>query len=270
MDNLAKVREYLKTYSRLDQAVQEMDDLEAQREEKTNYELFQEEGIDIQNHPSYYQAAADESSDSEEEEMLEAYDVTEDQHKTISTDEVEGYIAEPSDDYADDEVNVVFTSDWKQPELESDGNGKTLRLTMPEGLSNEQQSQWLSTIKAVVQSAKYWNIAECTLESTKSGVVMKERQMTPDVYKVTPVLNNPSSIEETPTDVWSLCQVSVSFTPRKSGIQPFVISLEELFNSRAEFISVGGNGKMSHKEAILLGLRYKKLYNQARVKYNLG
>nr|AMK37537.1 phosphoprotein [Vesicular stomatitis Indiana virus] len=265
MDNLTKVREYLRSYSRLDQAVGEIDEIEAQRDEKSNYELFQEDGVEEHAKPSYFQAADDSDTESEPE-------VEDNQSQYIpdpEAEQVEGYIQEPLDDYADEEVDVVFTSDWKQPELESDEHGKTLRLTLPEGLSGEQKSQWLSTIKAVVQSAKYWNLAECTFEASGEGVIMKERQMTPDVYKVTPVMNIHPSQSEAVSDVWSLSKTSMTFQPKKASLQPLTISLDELFSSRGEFISVGGNGRMSHKEAILLGLRYKKLYNQARVKYYL-
>nr|3PMK_N Chain N, Phosphoprotein [Recombinant vesicular stomatitis Indiana virus rVSV-G/GFP]3PMK_O Chain O, Phosphoprotein [Recombinant vesicular stomatitis Indiana virus rVSV-G/GFP]3PMK_P Chain P, Phosphoprotein [Recombinant vesicular stomatitis Indiana virus rVSV-G/GFP]3PMK_Q Chain Q, Phosphoprotein [Recombinant vesicular stomatitis Indiana virus rVSV-G/GFP]3PMK_R Chain R, Phosphoprotein [Recombinant vesicular stomatitis Indiana virus rVSV-G/GFP] len=59
MDNLTKVREYLKSYSRLDQAVGEIDEIEAQRAEKSNYELFQEDGVEEHTKPSYFQAADD-------------------------------------------------------------------------------------------------------------------------------------------------------------------------------------------------------------------
>ncbi|AEI52256.1 phosphoprotein [Maraba virus] len=265
MDQLSKVKEFLKTYAQLDQAVQEMDDIESQREEKTNFDLFQEEGLEIKEKPSYYRAD-EEEIDSDEDSVDDAQDLG----IRTSTSPIEGYVDEEQDDYEDEEVNVVFTSDWKQPELESDGDGKTLRLTIPDGLTGEQKSQWLATIKAVVQSAKYWNISECSFESYEQGVLIRERQMTPDVYKVTPVLNAPPVQMTANQDVWSLSSTPFTFLPKKQGVTPLTMSLEELFNTRGEFISLGGNGKMSHREAIILGLRHKKLYNQARLKYNLA
>ncbi|ACB47435.1 phosphoprotein [Cocal virus] len=263
MESLNKVKEHMKSYSKLDDAVQEIDDMESNREEKTNFDLFQEEGIDVHAIPSYYQNQEDDDEDGFTDE--ESAEVSSEDRKSA----VEGYEDEEADDYVDDEVPVVFTSNWKQPELESSGDGKTLLLTVPEGLTTEQRTQWNATIKALVQSAKYWNIAECTVEDIDQGIMMKERQMTPDVYKGTPVKAAPPSSPEAPSDVWALCGKTKTFPARKAGVTPLVVTLEELFSSRGEFISVGGHGKMSLKEAIILGLRHKRLYNQARVKYNL-
>nr|AEM60944.1 phosphoprotein [Vesicular stomatitis virus]AEM60945.1 phosphoprotein [Vesicular stomatitis virus]AEM60946.1 phosphoprotein [Vesicular stomatitis virus] len=263
MESLNKVKEYMKSYSKLDDAVQEIDELESNREEKTNFDLFQEEGIDVHALPSYYQNQEDDEEDNFTDE--ESGEGSEERPQST----VEGYEDDGADDYVDDEVQVVFTTNWKQPELKSDGDGKTLLLTAPDGLTPEQRTQWNATIKALVQSAKYWNIAECSVEDNERGIVIKERQMTPDVYKGTPVKAAPQSPPEAPGDVWALCGKANTFPARKTGVTPLVVTLEELFSSRGEFISVGGHGKMSLKEAIILGLRHKRLYNQARVKYNL-
>nr|AEM60948.1 phosphoprotein [Vesicular stomatitis virus] len=260
MDSINQLKEYMKTYTRLDGAIQEIDELESNREEKTNFELFQDEGLELKSTPSYYDTLEDdESSDPEDE----------DTGASQCIQFVEGYDGASKEQYEDEDVEVAFTSEWKPPELESDSTGKSLTLTIPGGLTTEQRSQWTSTIEALVQSAKYWNIAECSVEKTGHEIILRERQMTPDVYKVTPNPNAPQVAEPFKQDVWMLSGKVQAFPAKKPGISPLTISLDELFSSRGEFISVGGHGLMTHKEALLLGLRHKKLYNQARVRYHL-
>ncbi|ACB47440.1 phosphoprotein [Vesicular stomatitis Alagoas virus] len=260
MNSLDQLKEYMKTYTQLDDAVHEIDELESKREEKTNFELFQDEGLELKAAPSYYGTIDDEELSDSEEELAET---------PLGNPNVEGYNEDARDSSEEDDVEVAFTSEWKLPELESDSTGKSLKLFIPDNLTQEQKSQWIATIEALVQSARYWNIAECSVEKTSQGITLKERQMTPDVYKVTPSPNAPEPADHLNQDVWTLSRKTQTFLAKKSGVSPLTISLEELFSSRGEFISVGGHGLMTHKDAILLGLRHKRLYNQARVKYHL-
>nr|AEM60947.1 phosphoprotein [Vesicular stomatitis virus] len=261
MDSINQLKEYMKTYTQLDGAIQEIDELESNREEKTNFELFQDEGLELKSTPSYYDTLEDDELSDPDDEDTEA-------PQCIQF--VEGYDNTSKEQYEDEDVEVAFTSELKLPELESDSTGKSLTLTIPGGLTTEQRSQWTSTIEALVQSAKYWNIAECSVEKMDHMIIIRERRMIPDIHKVNPSPNAPQSTEPFEQDVWILSSKVHAFPAKKPGISPLSISLDELFSSREEFLSVGGNGMMTHKEALLLGLRHKKLYNQARVRYHLG
>ncbi|AJR28529.1 phosphoprotein [Carajas virus] len=271
MDNLSKLKEYMGTYTHLDSALQDANESEESRDEKSNFDLFDEESKEVAR-PSYY-SAIDEESDQEETESDDPDEELNDSNAHGAVDGWDETLNENSQ--PDDNVSVEFARTWSTPVMESSSEGKTLHLAMPDGLNPDQVAQWLQTVKALFESAKYWNLSECRMEVLLEGVLIKERQMTPDLQKVTPKPNNPPP-ESMPCDplppamdVWEAASQVYTLEPKRANLAPMDVKLKDLFSSRAEFLSVGGSPQMSWKEAIILGLRYKKLYNQARLKYSL-
>lgn len=274
MDSINRLKTYLATYDNLDSALQDANESEERREDKYLQDLFIEDQGDKPT-PSYYQE--EESSDSDTDYNAE--------HLTmLSPDErIDKWEEDlPELEKIDDDIPVTF-SDWTQPVMKGNGGEKSLSLFPPVGLTRVQMDQWMKTIEAVCESSKYWNLSECRIMNSGNCLILKGRVMTPDCsssIKSQKSMQSSESLSSShspgpapkvteSTSLWDLKSTEVQLISKRAGVKDMMVKLTDFFRSEDEYYSVCPEGAPDLMGAIIMGLKHKKLFNQARMKYRL-
>nr|AFO67823.1 phosphoprotein [Vesicular stomatitis New Jersey virus] len=272
MDSVDRLKTYLATYDNLDSALQDANESEERREDKYLQDLYIEDQGDKPT-PSYYQE--EESSDSDTDYNAE--------HLTmLSPDErIDKWEDDlPELEKIDDDIPVTFPN-WTQPVMKENGGEKSLSLFPPVGLTKVQTEQWRKTIEAVCESSKYWNLSECQLVTSKDCLMLKGRVMTPDCSSSVKSQNSIQSSESLYSshspgpaprvsesmNLWDLKSTEVQLTSKRAGVKDMTVKLTDFFGSEEEYYSVCPEGAPDLMGAIIMGLKHKKLFNQARMKY---
>nr|AAA48477.1 phosphoprotein [Vesicular stomatitis virus] len=274
MDSVDRLKTYLATYDNLDSALQDANESEERREDKYLQDLFIEDQGD-KSTPSYYQE--EESSDSDTDYNAE--------HLTmLSPDErIDKWEEDlPELEKIDDDIPVTFPN-WTQPVMKENGGEKSLSLFPPVGLTKVQTEQWRKTIEAVCESSKYWNLSECRIVTSDDCLILRGRVMTPDCSSSVKSQNSVQSSESLysshspgpapraseSTNLWDLRSTEVQLTSKRAGVKDMTVKLTDFFESEEEYYSVCPEGASDLMGAIIMGLKHKKLFNQARMKYRL-
>nr|AAA48480.1 phosphoprotein [Vesicular stomatitis virus]AAA48481.1 phosphoprotein [Vesicular stomatitis virus] len=274
MDSVDRLKTYLATYDNLDSALQDANESEERREDKYLQDLFIEDQGD-KSTPSYYQE--EESSDSDTDYNAE--------HLTmLSPDErVDKWEEDlPELEKIDDDIPVTFPN-WTQPVMKENGGEKSLSLFPPVGLTKFQTEQWRKTIEAVCESSKYWNLSECRMVTSDDCLILRGRVITPDCSSSVKSQNSVRSSESLYSshspgpapgasgsmNLWDLKSTEVQLTSKRAGVKDMTVKLTDFFGSEEEYYSVCPEGASDLMGAIIMGLKHKKLFNQARMKYRL-
>nr|AAA48478.1 phosphoprotein [Vesicular stomatitis virus]AFO67813.1 phosphoprotein [Vesicular stomatitis New Jersey virus] len=274
MDSVDRLKTYLATYDNLDSALQDANESEERREDKYLQDLFIEDQGD-KSTPSYYQE--EESSDSDTDYNAE--------HLTMLSPEerIDKWEEDlPELEKIDDDILVTFPS-WTQPVIKENGGERSLSLFPPVGLTQVQTEQWKKTIETVCESSKYWNLSECQIVTSGNCLILRGQVMTSDCSPSAKSKNSVQSSESpSPSNspehasrasaspnLWDFKFTEVQLISKRAGVKDMTVKLTDFFESEEEYYSVCPDGASDLMGAIVMGLKHKKLFNQARMKYRL-